>query len=166
MADKKITALNAIGEGQVDSGDLLHVVDDPQGTPVNKKMTLATLFNNIPTFLALDSVEALNESTFVSAGISVSNAITTLDFTGQSGSSDISGDLPVPSHEGQIKVIIRKKDDVSGVGGSIDVPAASNWVSGASNTAVAVMESNSAMVLVGVGSTWYPVATVGTVTLN
>ena len=36
------------------SEDLLHVIDD-LGTPVNKKISVANVFNNIPTYIALDS---------------------------------------------------------------------------------------------------------------
>ena len=53
MADKKITALTDIG-ATIASADLLHVVDDPAGNPINKKMTIANLFNNIPTWVGLD----------------------------------------------------------------------------------------------------------------
>ena len=70
MADKKITALSEIAAGDVNAVDLLHIVDNPSGTPVNKKMSLSRLFNNIPTFLALDNVESLDES---SSAISASN---------------------------------------------------------------------------------------------
>ena len=68
--ETKITALNLIDEADINGADLLHVVDDPSGTPVNKKLTIERLFNNIPSFLALDDIESLDESTSVSSGIS------------------------------------------------------------------------------------------------
>ena len=62
MADKKITALNLIDEAQIIRGDLLHIVDGSSGTPVNKKLTLERLFNNVPSFIAFDDVESLDET--------------------------------------------------------------------------------------------------------
>ena len=47
MADKKLTELTAMTAP--DGADIIHIVDDVAGTPTNKKITLSTLFDNIPT---------------------------------------------------------------------------------------------------------------------
>ena len=79
MADKKITALTEIAAGDVSAVDLLHIVDNPSGTPVNKKMSLSRLFNNLPTYIAFDDVETL-----VDAGaISATKAVSLLDLTSE-----------------------------------------------------------------------------------
>ena len=54
MADKKITQLTDLGDGLA-SVDLFHIVDDPSGTPINKKITAADVFNNIPSWLGFNS---------------------------------------------------------------------------------------------------------------
>ena len=59
MADKKITALTDLGTGLA-SADLFHVVDDPAGTPINKKVSAENVFNNVPSWLGLkQAVQAL-----------------------------------------------------------------------------------------------------------
>ena len=50
MADKKVTALTDLGDN-IAAADLFHVVDDPTGTPINKKIAAEDVFNNIPSFL-------------------------------------------------------------------------------------------------------------------
>ena len=101
MADKKITQLTDLGDGLA-SVDLFHVVDDPSGTPINKKITAEDVFNNVPTWIGLASTsQSITGDGSTSSAIEITNPVTEVDAT--------SGAAPVTLADGangQIKTII------------------------------------------------------------
>ena len=101
MADKKITQLTDLGDGLA-SVDLFHVVDDPSGTPINKKITAEDVFNNVPTWIGLASTsQTITGDGSTSSAIEITNPVTEVNAT--------SGAAPVTLADGangQIKTII------------------------------------------------------------
>ena len=70
MADKKISALTAMTAPA--TADFLHVIDDNSGTYTNQKITLTTLFQNVPTFLAFTDTVATSAADSLAIPITAS----------------------------------------------------------------------------------------------
>ena len=101
MADKKITQLTDLGDGLA-SVDLFHVVDDPSGTPINKKIAAEDVFNNIPTWLGLNSTsQSITTDGSSATAITITEPVTEVDATSAVGSLTMADGA-----NGQIKTII------------------------------------------------------------
>ena len=101
MADKKITQLTDLGDGLA-AVDLFHVVDDPSGTPINKKISAEDVVNNIPSWLGLNSTsQSITGDGSTSTAIDVTSAVTEVNATSAQAPCTLADGA-----NGQIKTII------------------------------------------------------------
>ena len=101
MADKKVTQLTDLGDGLA-AVDLFHVIDDPSGTPINKKIAAEDVFNNIPSWLGLKQTsQSITADGSTNTAVNVTTAITEINAT----SATHAGAL-ADGADGQIKIIL------------------------------------------------------------
>jgi hypothetical protein len=96
MANKKITQLTDIGSS-ITGTDILHIIDDPAGTPINKKLTIDNLFGNIPGLLNLSQVP---QQLSTNDSVSLSEVVTILTPPNNTTNTLLNGNT------GQLKFIV------------------------------------------------------------
>jgi len=144
MADKKITALTAATS--MASTDLSHIVTAVSTTPTNKKITVANVFNKIPTFLGINSVETVTTATALSLT------------TGISLISGAATSLADSTTTGQLKIIC-----ATGVGTTTDVDLTTTLGAGVTYTFQTVGET---LTLLWTGAAWAVLSISGNATVT
>jgi hypothetical protein len=137
MANKKITQLTDLGSS-VATEDILHIIDNPSVSPINKKITVGNLFANVPGLLNLSQTpETITSST----AIDISKVVTLIS----TGSTGIALTLADGSN-GQLKFLTMTVD-----GGGDAVITPTNLLGGSVLTFADVGDS---VILLFTGSNW------------
>lgn len=151
MADKKITALTQVSDADIGADDLLHIVDNPGGTPVNKKMTVGQLFENIPTHLAVDDITTITATT----GSNLASSFATA-FDGSGWGSDGVFTLDDGTDIGQLKVLYNKSEPN---GANLTRINVDSWGYSTDTTAQIEMPTQGmAVICFWDGTNWYPIS--------
>ena len=151
MADKKISALSLVSDTDIGADDLLHIVDNPGGTPVNKKMTIGQLFQNIPTHLAVDDITTLTTTKDDLA----SSFATFIDISAVQ-SADVNFTLNNGTDVGQLKVIVASTEPAGSFRATIDV---TSWGYSADTTDQIILDTRGeSVVCMWSGTHWFPIA--------
>ena len=144
MADKKITALTDLGDALA-SVDLFHIIDDPTGTPINKKVTAEDVFNNIPSYIGLkDTPQSLTGDGSSTLAITVTESTTLVNATAETAPCTLEDGT-----DGQVKIIINKS---TGGTNAVDITPA-NFNAG-SGTKVSIDAPGRSVMLMFKDSKW------------
>jgi len=154
MADKKITALTDLGDNLA-SADLFHIVDDPSGTPVNKKVAAEDVFNNIPSWLGLKQTsQSITADGSTTTAVNVTTAVTEINATSATHTCALAD-----GSDGQVKTIINTSS--SGTNAITVTPANRGGYS-----SITLDKPGETITLIFKNSKWYVMAEGNGVTVN